>query len=415
MRLDLKQIISYAEILLMASFFLKENLNSLAIILFSLLILVQCIVIKGYIAFKKAIVIGLPLILYYLLSLIGIFVNQDSNNDYLVRLLPFLVSPIFIYYHVSSGSKKTAINFFLLANVLFLIFLDILAIKDMIIANSLFIVEEGGKNYRFLYTRFTGNYFNHIYLSTYSLFSIALLFQFKIVKTNFLRNLLAAYLLLHIALLGSRAVVIGILIASLFSFIALSILDKKNLKYLLGLLVAFLIASSVIYSYRNTLLMNRYAQAFEWWENKELILKRDYSINNRAKLYVIGFSMFEDLDRYDINGTGLAPNEIKRKYSSEFKDEFILKTITYNAHNQFINNFIDWGILGILLLCYLLFMTVKVSFANKLNWIAFFWLSFCIILMMESFLIRHRGIVFFVFFYTLFGYYKPQLRDDKLR
>ncbi len=403
MRLKLKEIILYLGILFMASFFLKENLNSMALILFSSSIFALCILKKDFSSLRQAFVIGLPLVLYFVIAFIGFYTNKDSSSGYFLRLVPFLISPLFIYYYRSSDSKKTIITAFLVANVLCLLFLDILAMKDMLIAKSFFVVEQGRENYRFLYTRFTGDYFNHIYLSTYSLFSLVLLLQFKLVNNKILRLALASYFILHIAFLGSRAVVIGILLASFLSIVALSILDKKNLKYLLVLLAAFLVTTSVVYTFKNTLLMNRYAQAFEWWKNKDLLLKRDYSINNRAKLYLIGFSMFEDLERYDINGTGIASREIEAKYLSDFAEKFNFNTITYNAHNQFINNFIDWGILGVLLLCYLLFLAVKKAYENKLNWIGFFWLSFCIILMMESVLIRHRGIIFFVFFFTLFA------------
>jgi hypothetical protein len=414
MNLSLRKIVSFSSILVIISLFLRENINSIAIILFACLIILLCIERKDYSSLKTSFYVGLPLVLYFVLASIGIMVNKESNIHYLVRLTPFLIAPLFLYYLRLNESKLILLFLFVGLNILFLLFLDVLAIKDMILAKSLFVIEGGRENYRFLYTRFTGGYFNHIYLSTYTLFSIALSLQFKLVKNRFLQLVNISFLFMHIVLLGSRAVVIGILLASILSAIVLTILDKKNIKYLLGLFGVFLLAVSIIYTYKDTLLMNRYAQAFEWVQNRDLLLKRDYSINNRAKLYLIGFSMFQDIERYDINGTGLTNAEIKSKYQSHFTDKFNFKTITYNAHNQYINNFIDWGILGILLLGYLLFMVLKSCFRHKLYWITFFWFSFSIILMMESVLIRHRGIVFFVFFYTLFTYYKPQLKDVEL-
>jgi len=402
MKLNLQQITLFFLAAITLTFFLKENINSIAIIGFSIFAIIIIIKDKDYSELKKSIIIALPLMLYFSLALVGTLINKESNQNYLLRLTPFLVSPLFVYFFCKfRNSVKTVITYFIFANIIFLVFLDFMAIKEMLESKSLYVIVDGREYYRFLYKRLTGDYFNHIYLSTYSLLSMVLLLQFKPFKHKLPIVLSVLFIALNIVLLASRAVVISAILASIIYLIVLSIYNIKYLKYLLVLICLFLFSASIAYHYKDTLLLNRYSQAFEWYKKKDVILERNYSINNRVKLYIIGASMFNDYKRYAVNGTGLAPNEIERKYHSAFKDRFILNTITYNAHNQFINNFIDWGILGILLLCYLLFMVIKASLKNRLNWITFFWLSFCIILMMESMLIRHRGIVFFVFFFTL--------------
>jgi O-antigen ligase len=258
----------------------------------------------------------------------------------------------------------------------------------------------------------TNGYFNHIYLSAYSLLSVALLLQFKPVKNKLALFAAISILILNIGLLGSRAVVIGMILAAVLYAITMAFIRRKNIKYLLALLGVFLLATGIIYRFKDTLLFNRYAQVFEWYDNKDVILERNYSINNRIKLYFVGFSMFQDYHRYGINGTGLTSDVIAHKYARDFSDDFTLNTNTYNAHNQYITNFIDWGLTGLLLTFFMLFMPIRACLRSKKYWVAFYWISFSVILLMESALIRHRGIVVFVLFYSLFALPKQTTSDE---
>lgn len=76
--------------------------------------------------------------------------------------------------------------------------------------------------------------------------------------------------------------------------------------------------------------------------------------------------------------------------------------LQYNAHNQFLEMFLDFGLLGFLaflgLLLYLLWFFVK-----KRDYLALSMLSVCIVFMLtESLLQRHNAIVLFAFFMALF-------------
>jgi hypothetical protein len=143
-----------------------------------------------------------------------------------------------------------------------------------------------------------------------------------------------------------------------------SAINRKKAKYLILLLAFMLLGSGLVYTFRDTLLLNRYSQAFDLYDNQDRILTRNYSINNRIKLYIIGASLLEDHERYGINGTGLSYSVIRKKYNSRFSDEFPFETSTFNTHNQYINNFIDWGLAGLLLMCYLLFQPIRISFRS---------------------------------------------------
>jgi len=399
----IERILFLLSVGVMFSLYFKENLNSLFLIAFSVVLIVQMLNRNQFPLQKEQLVISVPMIIYLLLAVVGSFVDNGSNLNYVVRLIPFAMTPLFIYYFssIKIKLKLELVGSFIIGNLILLFVLDLLAIYDMVKNNSLFVELEGRNYYRFLYSRFTLDYFNHIYLGIYSMLSIVLLQQFKIFNKH-IRLTFVLYLILHLIMLGSRAVVISALIGALVFLIYASFNRRKYLKYLVIFLSFLTISSTIVYAFRDTLLLNRYSQVFEWYNNWDIILERNYSVNNRIKLYIVGFSMFKDVSLYGINGSGSASSLIEEKYESHFQNKFNFNTNTYNTHNQYLNNFIDWGLLGLLITILLLTIAIKYSIENQLNWVTFFWLFFSIVLMMESVLIRHRGIVLFVVFFSFF-------------
>ncbi len=395
------------------SFFFKENINSFFFILFLVLTLYTLWSAKDIEALKKSMYGAIPLLIYFILAFLGLLINKDSNTGYFLRLIPLVTATFLIYYFSNDRLElKHFLLPFILGNIVFLFFLDFLAVWDMVDAQSLYVVHEGREYYRFLYVRLTADYFNHIYLSTYCVFSIVVILQFALVKKPYLKAIAIVYLLLHIGLLGSRSVVIAIMVGGFVYLLFLALQRRAYLKYFLLLFTVYAFGFGIVFLNKDSLLFNRYSQAFEWFEKREVILERNYSVNNRAKLYIIGLSMFHDQERYGINGTGIAPQAIQEQYENSFAQDFEFKTITYNTHNQFINNFIDWGILGLLLTIYIIYLPVKRAYSRELNWIAFFWVTFGIVLLMENVLIRHRGIVFFIIAFTMLFHYKKPLQND---
>ncbi len=416
MTVKLNKAITGAMVLLVATLFLKENINSMAIILVSILILILIIKKAGYKSFsdKEMLWYGLPLVLYFVLAITGLLLNQNSNGTYVLRLVPFLIAPLLLYaFQKFPESRDVVIRYFIAATVVFLLFLDLLAIRDMLLSHSLYVVHEGRTYYRFMYTRFTGEYFNHIYLSTYILMAIFLVLQFKSFRRKYIRLGILCFFACHLLLLSSRAVIIAVLLGGFLVLTYISIRDRRKVKNLILLIAGLAAAVLLVYAFRNTLLLNRYSQAFELYEHQDRILQRNYSINNRIKVYIIGASLLSEPRLYGINGTGLSYDIIRDKYNTTFREEFPFETSTFNTHNQFINNFIDWGIPGLVFTAFLLYRPVATAYKRKQYWLLTFWLSFVFILAMESFLIRHRGIVFFLLFYALLVAV-PKVGEDRL-
>ncbi|MBU2995972.1 O-antigen ligase family protein [Cellulophaga baltica] len=266
----------------------------------------------------------------------------------------------------------------------------------------MFVSQAGREYYRFLYTRYTdGGNFEHIYLSLYSFLSGILLYQFKITTIK-IRILLGFYLLLHLFMMGSRAIIISIILGGFLFLLVISLKNKKYIKYFFGFILTISLLFSSAYLFKDTLLFNRYSQVFEWYQKRDLILERNYSVNNRLKVYIIGLEACFDSSG-GIDGTGLADKKIKDTYDLKFTTKFPFKTSTYNAHNQYINNFIDWGYIGVLVLISLLILIIRNCFKENLLYICFFWICFSILLLMECILYRQRGVFLFVIFLAIFA------------
>ena len=395
-----KKIESYGPwiIVLMAlSLFAKESITTIFYMLAIVWSLLFVFMKKQQIARKNFGFVLMPFLLYFLLGVVGLLVNSESNLNYQTRLLPFLFISLFaLIFTINKGFKNKFLQFFVIGNIALLGILDLWAIYDMVSENSLYVNINGREYYRFLYTRFTGgDYFSHIYLSAYTVFSLTLLFKLESLKKS-QRYLASGYLLLHLFMMGSRAVVIALLIASFAILLISAFRNRKHLAKLVVFIAVVLGLFSSAYIFRDTVLFNRYSQVFEWTEKRDLLLQRNNSINKRVKIYVIGSSFF-GTKSFEIDGTGIVDKAIAEQYQSKFKESFSFKTETYNAHNQYIHNFIDWGYLGILILILLLFFLVKQASMQGSTPLLFFWIFFTFLLLMESVLIRQRGILLFAF------------------
>ena len=382
--------------------FAKESIGTLCFVAFTLFTLFFLIQNRKENHFDMLFVLISSLSLaYFVLGIIGVVINKASSVAYLIRLVPFCVAPILLlYFRLQRKYLVTFCKLFLAGNLILLLVLDIYAIVDMIAEGSLYVVQGNYQYYRFMYTRYTtGEYFTHIYLSAYSFLSLILILQYTPFRRN-LNGVLIVYLLVHLFMMGSRAVVIAMLFAAILYLTIAAIRNRKYIKYLLSFFAVVMLLFSIAFVFKDTVFFNRYSQVFEWYENKDLLLKRNTSINKRFKIYVIGASFFSEKS-FSIDGTGIVEDKISEKYATSFSDAFDFKTETYNAHNQYINNFIDWGYAGILLLLLLLIIIVKIALDKKLYWLVYFWLFFAFLLTMESVLIRQRGILLFVIFYTL--------------
>ncbi|MFY7987973.1 MAG: O-antigen ligase family protein [Flavobacterium sp.] len=106
---------------------------------------------------------------------------------------------------------------------------------------------------------------------------------------------------------------------------------------------------------------------------------------------------------FGLNASLIKTEEKGKKYNVFLGDE---KTEGYqkkNFHNQYIQNFVDLGVIGFFLLMLMVFFNLKNALKSK----DFIHIAFAILMislfLTESFLWRQRGVIFFMVFYCLFN------------
>jgi O-antigen ligase len=92
--------------------------------------------------------------------------------------------------------------------------------------------------------------------------------------------------------------------------------------------------------------------------------------------------------------------EMNTTASAEVKKQWKVKGLHF--HNQFLQNFGETGIFGFTALVLMLFLSLKKAHRSKYREHYLFILMCILFFLSDSVLMRHKGIVFFVFFNLFF-------------
>ncbi len=237
-----------------------------------------------------------------------------------------------------------------------------------------------------------------------------------------------AILLVFILLLSSKNIILVTLIITLIYLFYFA--KSANRMRLRNLIVFVLILISVVFFGR---IKNRFAAEFqahtakslshnviegvpvgvhyvsiyEAW-NQEKFSPNDYFPGTAFRVYQARL-FFEFLNEEPIFWTGFGLNASFKKLEEKGQKYNIYQGTgnddgyqNKNFHNQYIQNFSELGIFGLLILLIMLFSSLKRAVYNK-NFIHFtFSIVMISVFLTESFLWRQRGVVFFVVFYCLF-------------
>lgn len=384
-----KWLKEHIELLLLVLFFftlpLKNSYNSISI----LLLLVYSFKnwkLKNFNKFK----IYYAQIGYFLIASLSLLY---SDNIYAGRITLlghsiFLVFPfIFLSLKFKSENLKKALNFFICWICLLALYSEITSIWNLLDrGESLFLLFRKDHSYKTL---------GHIisihppYMSLFSSYCILLLVS-KIgsdVKQNIKYVVLIFFLLFYTIHLSSRLPILALLIVgSLFSFITLS--QRYTLKKtFLQLFISFGIVLVLLMSVRST--RYRFAEIFGMEYSSGLYIK-----SGPAKLEQWSAAVSANNNVFIGNGIGDANETIRESNINSG----LVKNVNrkYNAHNQYIQSYVGLGLIGLILLFWmLLYCWDKEKPLTKLN--NYFLIYLAIVFLSESYLQRHHGIVFIAF------------------
>ncbi len=366
--------------------------------------------------------------LFYLLYIVGLLYSEDKRNGMfqVEQKLSLAVFPLIFATIPQLGAKNLKLILFAFVTVCLFASLYCLALGAV-------------ENY-------ASNHFNHLeigyftnqqlagYIGTHSTyFSMYIAFSFFIVLDNLLKDglkktmkplfiFILAYLTIFLVLLVSRIVLIAVVLITIVRLFGLPGSKKKNYKLafvvgVIAVLLAFVGSGSDYFRKRFSELYhinvetpignngeNGVTQRLFFWRN---------SIDVISESPLVG------------HGTGDANLALKKEYAKilrqhpEFPESVVnavhfFEKQQYNAHNQFLQVMILFGLMGLIIFLWLLTRSFMVSIKNK-NFIYFSFLSIIVLsCLTECIFDRQFGVVFFSFFNAIFLFHGKDEKNNHI-
>lgn len=244
-------------------------------------------------------------------------------------------------------------------------------------------------------------YFHPTYLAAYMAFGLVVLgrmhslHMFALGKP-WVHHAAAAFLVLHIALLSSKAGYLCALLALLLVTLLLFRRKRSSQGMVYLLLNGALFASVVVFSPNAQRRLEEVATVNQPADQSQA--KASSSSAGRVVAWETAMSVM--MEQPMGVGTGDVTNVLKERYLEDGETYAYKKEL--NPHNQFLQSGVEFGWLGIILLTLIMLAGFRIALRHR----DFLFFSFLMLIglnmLFESFLEVQSGVVFFAFFYCFF-------------
>ncbi len=250
------------------------------------------------------------------------------------------------------------------------------------------------------------------YIGIYIAFSILVLiyrFQNKLISQKNIpfHIILFFFLLVFLLLLSPKMPLIASLLIGLYVFLNLKSGFKKY----------FILSSLIALTVSGYFLMPSFQQ--RWQETGCFISKTENSISSfenslavRKIILEIDLSM---LEAFWIKGTG--PGNLQA-YLDNYYYYISVNTKTsfgsYNTHNEYLNVWLSFGIIGILLFALLLFFHFWKAYVSGNLLYTYFLVLICFCFLTENLLDRQRGVIFFALLGAYFWSEREAIKKNEI-
>ncbi|RZJ67901.1 MAG: hypothetical protein EOO50_03510 [Flavobacterium sp.] len=364
----------------------------------------------------------LPVALFISMALsIARSINPSRSANALPKEIVLFAVPVcFMMFPVFSRTQKSA----LLQNYAYVM----TALGVLYVLKSLFRFFQSGDKNVFFYHELVTKEVNAIHVSIYMAVAFFALLP-KVGKQRYDWCCLGFLGVLMVLLSSKNVIAIFLLLLTAYAFFFSGFSTKKKV-IALTLLIAMIALPILVFDKITDRFQIEYQTAFtagtvneelsngedkvynvsvpQAWQ-QEMFKQNDFFPGTAFRVYQarIFFEMLSE-DNVFFTGYGLNASNIKiREKSIEHNlwagDANDAGYKAKNFHNQYIQNFADLGIFGLILLVAMLVVTLK----NGLKMKDFTHISFAVLMislfLTESFLWRQRGAVFFVAMYCLFN------------
>ncbi len=382
---------------------LRENINSMLIILCVVLTIISTIKSKSFKPFKKELWLLTTLFWMFLLHEILSF---DFNTGRILRYLPFLIFPLLFYYrptYIDTKIKEKSIKVFQISTLLQSFIYVFFFLRTHSISQLFFVSRD---NIPFFREYVSGNYFFEIhptYFSSFLLVSFTIsLFTLLIEKDKKLSVTIPNILLtvFFIFLFSSKMIFI-ILFITIIMFVIYTMLKKSVRQSLIILIGSVVILTALIYPSRN-IIKERFDEV-RTEINKPIVGSYYNSTNTRVAIIRCSTILLKQVPFF---GFG---DELQRELNDCYgrtNDSEFYKISTFNTHNYYFNLILygGWLFLAVFLV-YIIFVYKKMKY-SILG--LFLLMQFLLINLTENYFSRHYGVVLFTYLTSLFIFVKEK-------
>ncbi|CAM1345185.1 O-antigen ligase family protein [Tenacibaculum amylolyticum] len=375
---------------------LKENLNSLLIIVCVLLTIINLIQLKPKITFdKKVFIVGASFWLYLLYELI----SGSMSSKIILLHLPFLIFP-FLYYvgvnylQIDDRIKRMTIKTFQISTLL----QSIIYVVFFLSRNPLDKFFAAENNIPFFREYVAGHYWFNIhptYFSSFLLvsFTISLLAIFN--KKQQVFNIVNSVFMLFFILLFSSRMIFILMILSFLIILGIKI-SKAGRKQKTTLITSsVVIAITLLYPFQK--ILGKRLQEITTEINKPVSGEYYNSTNTRIAIFKCTYSLLKEVP---VLGYGSNfQKELDNCYEEKYPNSVFYKKQQFNTHNYYLHLIGYGGWFFLLLFIVYLAYVFKYAKTSLLGIILLF--QFLSINMTENYFSRHYGIVLFSFFMSL--------------
>lgn len=379
---------------------LKENYNSICLIVFFLYLFIKNKDKLYFSLTKETILFILPFI-YLLTQIFNSYEKEFFNN--LIRHLPILIFPFFskVYKNYKFDNKKL-INVYTSIATFYCLLLILYSIYRQFQYYQVFSKINW---FYFTYHDFTSLLEVHpTYFGLFICLAYILVMETVFVKKSVVKLIQLLLFFIIIFLLGSRIILVSTIFISII-FVAVNFSDFSK-KSKLGVLMLLIIFPLIIFNTVPIVKERMLDMTFGLKESyKYAKYGDDIAYNGGLGPRIEIWDCAIEITKGNIlfgNGYGCTQCLLNQCYKDKGLD--IYASSFYQTHNQYFNDYSRGGIIGLLILLAVFFVPLYWSIKNENYTYCYFIILIIISSFTENVLNRHFGIVFYAMFNSIFFY-----------
>lgn len=355
--------------------------------------------------YKKYFLLFCSIYIIYAIYLLNSINKHNGSLDLQIKCSLFIFPLIF--------ASSSSLDFNKIKNILLSFIAGNFLASCVCLFKALHVYLTTRQNH-FFYEEFSA-FLHPSYFAMYVNFAIVsilyLLFKKKIRNNYFiyLFIFLILFFTIIIVLLSSKMGIITLMMTYL-SYIYFLIVKCKKYFSGIGMFILIIAATEISIHYFPTS-TQRIDAIKSTLQNKHIDSKDNGSTAVRILIWKASASIINENILFGV-GTGGANDELLKEYEKQGMTGALEHKL--NAHNQFIQTFIELGVIGFVLLLLIFILPFYQAMKSGNSLYMFFLIIIVLNILVESMLERQAGVIFYAFFNSLlFFYFKSKIINSK--